>query len=226
MEPSKSSSEGEGDVNNNNKTKQQQQSDTPSATASASSSSSQQAKEEEPSLPALTPSEFKTYNRLAVQMDYFHEHFRSIWKTLYTACENNKRPGNLSLKQFIDEGLRLTQYLEAHHSIEENYLYPILAKKMPQFRVRGGGKNKGKGGGDDCDLLRQHQEIHRGMDIFTDYLKACKNRETELDLSVLKEKMDSWGDVLFQHLDDEVKELEAENMRKYWTLAEVKGIPM
>lgn len=156
-----------------------------------------------------------------------------MWKTLYTACTSNKRPANLSLKQFIDEGLRLIRYLEAHHSIEETYLYPILARKMPQFRVgvhghgsNKKGKGKGGGGGGDCDLLKQHQEIHKGMDVFAEYLRACKNRETELDLAVLKDKMDSWGDVLFKHLDDEVKELEAENMRKYWTIDEVKTIPM
>lgn len=173
-------------------------------------------------------------------MDYFHDHFRSMWKTLYTACTSNKRPANLSLKQFIDEGLRLTQYLEAHHSIEETYLYPILARKMPQFRVgaaaaggsgssskNGQGKSGGgKGGSSDCDLLKQHHEIHKGMDVFSEYLKACKNRETELDLAVLKDKMDSWGDVLFRHLDDEVRELEADNMRKYWTLDEIKAIPI
>ncbi|KAM7192799.1 hypothetical protein V8F20_008724 [Naviculisporaceae sp. PSN 640] len=201
------------------------------ASTSQSAPASAAPAEEQPALPPLSPAEHKTYNRLAVQMDYFHEHFRSIWKTLYTACTNNKRPANMSLKQFIDEGLRLTQYLEAHHSIEENYLYPILAKKMPQFRVahgHGSKKSKGKGGGGsgDCDLLKQHEEIHKGMDVFSEYLRACKNRETELDLAVLKEKMDSWGDVLFKHLDDEVKELEAENMRKYWTIDEVKVIPM
>jgi len=116
---------------------------------------------------------------------------------------------------------------------------------MPQFRQGGSppsspsslsssvaftGKKKGgksgKGGGNDCELLRQHRLIHEGMDVFEGYLRACQNRETELELSVLKEKMDSWGDVLMKHLDEEVDELRAETMRKYWTLDEMRAIPI
>ncbi|CAG9941990.1 unnamed protein product [Clonostachys rosea f. rosea IK726] len=41
-----------------------------------------------------------------------------------------------------------------------------------------------------------------------------------------EEKMETWGDVLWAHLDDEVKTLGAENMRKYWTLEEMRRMPM
>lgn len=128
----------------------------------------------------------------------------------------------MTLKQFIDEGLHLVRYLEAHHSIEESYLYPILARKMPEFRAATSKRDKDG----DCELLRQHKAIHAGMDVFEAYLRACRNRECEFELSVLKEKMDSWGDVLMKHLDQEVRDLGAENMRKYWTLAEVRAIPV
>ena len=59
-----------------------------------------------------------------------------------------------------------------------------------------------------------------------DYLRRCRNRETELELAVLKEKMDSWGTVLWTHLDQEVRTLGAENMRKYWTIEEMRGFPI
>jgi len=64
------------------------------------------------------------------------------------------------------------------------------------------------------------------MDVFEDYLNKCLSGETELDLRVLKEKMDTWGDVLWKHLDQEVVTLGAENMRKYWTLDEMRRMPM
>ncbi|KAK4177263.1 hypothetical protein QBC36DRAFT_327393 [Triangularia setosa] len=166
-------------------------------------------------LPPLSPSEFKIYNRLAEQMEYFHNHFVGMWTTLYTACVNSRRPPNMSLKQFLDEGLRLVRYLESHHTIEETHLYPILAKKMPQFKA--GKSNR---------LLKQHELIHKGMDQLQEYILMCKSREVDLELSVLKEKMDNWGEVLMKHLDDEVKELEAETMRKYWTLEEMRAIPI
>lgn len=125
----------------------------------------------------------------------------------------------MSLRQFLDEGLSLVRYLTAHHEIEESYLYPILARKMPSFRAASRGTP-------DCKLVRQHRAIHKGMDEFEAYLRACKSGEIDFEMSVLKEKMDSWGDVLFVHLDEEVDELRAENMRKYWTIAEVKAIPV
>ncbi|KAK3692024.1 hypothetical protein B0T22DRAFT_446201 [Podospora appendiculata] len=194
-------------------------------TASGSSAEEQAA---EP-LPPLTPAQFKVYNRLAEQMEYFHDHFRQTWTTLYTACTTNRRPANMTLKQFIDAGLQLAHYLETHHSIEETYLYPILARKMPQFRSSSNhttnSKNKEKKN-DDCELLRQHRAIHEGMDVFAAYLKACKSREVEFELAVLKDKMDAWGEVLFVHLDQEVRDLGADVMRRYWTLEEIKAIPM
>ncbi|EAQ88919.1 hypothetical protein CHGG_05538 [Chaetomium globosum CBS 148.51] len=198
-------------------------------------SAPEQEAEPEPALPPLTPQEFRIYNRLAEQMEYF------MYTTLHTACTTNRRPAGMSLKQFIDEGLRLARYLEMHHSIEETHLYPLLGRKMPEFRATsagagagglGGGKKGGGGGGkkrrdsEECELLRQHRVIHEGMDETADYLRRCKERECELELGVLKAKMDSWGDVLLQHLDQEVRDLGAEKMRRHFTVQEMKAIPM
>jgi hemerythrin-like domain-containing protein len=145
-----------------------------------------------------------------------HNHFRQSWTLLYSACENNKRPSNLSLKQFISTGIQFCSHLSTHHAIEEQHIFPILATKMPEFKA---GRNA-------AELLRQHKEIHRGMDIFEEYLNKCRSGETELELRVLKEKMDGWGEVLWKHLDQEVKTLGAENMRRYWTVDEMRRMPM
>jgi hemerythrin-like domain-containing protein len=87
---------------------------------------------------------------------------------------------------------------------------------MPEF----------KNGENAAELLRQHREIHQGMDGFEDYLKRCKRGEVELELGVLKGKMDNWGEVLWRHLDEEVRTLGAENMRRYWTVEEMGRMPM
>ena len=87
---------------------------------------------------------------------------------------------------------------------------------MPEFKA---GRNA-------AELLTQHKEIHQGMDVFEEYLRSCRDGETELELKVLKQKMDSWGEVLWKHLDQEVKTLGADNMRRYWTLEEMKRMPM
>ncbi|KAH8910317.1 hypothetical protein BR93DRAFT_966333 [Coniochaeta sp. PMI_546] len=184
----------------------------------AETAGSSTAAKSQPELPPLSPQEFRAYNRLAETMDYFHDHFRKSWKLLYTAASTGKRPAGMTLRQFIDEGISLVRYLETHHGIEESYFFPLLAKKMPEFRP-------GKGNG-AAELLQQHKQIHAGMDVFEEYLRKCRSGETELELSVMKEKMDMWGDVLLKHLDQEVKTLGAENMRRYWTIAEVRAMPI
>lgn len=64
------------------------------------------------------------------------------------------------------------------------------------------------------------------MDKLEAYLDACQSGEKELRMDEMKVVMDSFGKTLWAHLDDEVKALGAENMRKYWTLQEMKRLPM
>ncbi|KAF1994453.1 hypothetical protein P154DRAFT_527087 [Amniculicola lignicola CBS 123094] len=167
----------------------------------------------EPSLPKLTPTEFREYNRMAEGMDYYHNHFRNTWNTLMRACEIGKRPSGMSIRQFLTLAEQLVSQLTMHHGIEERHIFPILARKMPAFRK-------------ELELLTQHKEIHKGLDKLSEYLDEVKSGERELRLSEMKEVMDGFGEVLWQHLDDEVRQLGAENMRKYWTVEEMRQMPM
>lgn len=117
----------------------------------------------------------------------------------------------MTLKQFLNEGLSFVEHLTTHHSIEERYVFPMLAARMPEFRG---------------NLQAQHDKIHEGLEVFEAYLKGCRAREHELEMSVLKGKMESWGGVLWAHLDEEVRTLGAENMRKYWSKEEILRMPM
>ena len=181
-------------------------------------------------LPKLSPYEFRQYNRMAEHMDYFvgsairahetkttvidtqqHNHFRETWTLMYKACENNKRPAGMSIRQFLHTGLEFCNHLEMHHGIEERHVFPLLGKKMPAFRK-------------ELELLAQHKEIHQGLEKFQEYLENCQSGEKELKLVEMKRLMDEFGDVLWRHLDEEVKELGAENMRKYWTLEEMRTL--
>lgn len=78
----------------------------------------------------------------------------------------------------------------------------------------------------ELELLTQHKQIHKGLEKFEAYLEDCKTGKRELRLGEMRELMDAFGTVLWQHLDDEVKELGAEKMRKYWTLEEMRRMPM
>ena len=89
----------------------------------------------------------------------------------------------------------------------------VLAKKMDAFR-------------EELELLTHHKLIHIGLEKLEKYLEDCKFGETELRMSQLKDIMDSFGAVLWEHLDAEVKQLGAENMRKYWSIKEMQRMPM
>jgi hemerythrin-like domain-containing protein len=182
-------------------------------------------------LPKLSASEFRAYNSMAEHMEYFvschpsftayrqvltdfqHNRFRASWNLLYGACESNKRPSNISIRQFLSTGLDFCSHLEMHHNIEEQHIFPVLAKKMPAFRH-------------ELQMRSQHKEIHAGLVVLQKYLEEVRSGERELILKELKVVMDGFGKVLWQHLDDEVEQLGAENMRTFWTIDEMRRMPM
>lgn len=176
------------------------------------------------SLPPLSAADFQAYNHMASHMDYFHNHFRSEWNELYSAVSSTEwgHPSNksnsapvkqLSASRIISVGNSFLSHLTMHHSIEEQHIFPVLARKMPAFQ-----KNSRH--------IQQHREIHAGLDKLEQYLSEVRLGERELRRQEIKDNMDSWGGVLWEHLDEEVQTLGAENMRKYWTMAEMQRMPM
>ena len=117
----------------------------------------------------------------------------------------------MSIDQFLTYGLNFVSQLGAHHDIEESWVFPLLARKMPEFRRQE-------------HLLEQHREIHKGMDTFQKYIEECQGKKRALKMGELKEIMDGFGTVLWTHLDDEVRTLGANNMRKYWTPKEMNEL--
>jgi len=97
--------------------------------------------------------------------------------------------------------------------IEEHHIFPTLAKKMPAFSR-------------ELELLTQHKMIHAGLDRFEEYLGQCRSGERELRLEEMKGVLETFGAVLWQHLDEEVAQLGAENMRRFWSVEEMKRMPM
>ena len=72
--------------------------------------------------------------------------------------------------------------------------------------------------------MGQHAKIHEGLDAFHEWVRQCRSGEADFSLKEMKALMDKFGTVLWQHLDDEVRQLGAENMRKYWTKEEMNDL--
>ncbi|KAL6719231.1 hypothetical protein ACLMJK_003468 [Lecanora helva] len=164
-------------------------------------------------LPALSRQDRDTYARMGETMQLFHNSFRNTWNILYSACSSGRRPANMSIRQYINTGTEFCHHIHMHHSIEEQHIFPVLAQRMPAFRK-------------ELELLTQHKEIHKGMDKLEAYLEECKAGKRDLQMGELKHIMDGFGTVLWAHLSDEVAQLSPENMRKYWSIEEVKRLPM
>ncbi|KAI9852342.1 MAG: hypothetical protein M1838_001047 [Thelocarpon superellum] len=170
-------------------------------------------------LPKLSPADFQIFNRLAEMMEEYHNRFRRTWNELYHTASSGTSllPG--AQKQYVTRGLQFCSHLKMHHDIEETYFFPVLAKKMPAFRK-------------ELELLTQHKAIHAGLLKLQDYLRqsASSSRGTtaekgDFSLDKVREIMQSFGAVLWQHLDEEVKTLGAENMRRFWSREEMLGLP-
>lgn len=159
----------------------------------------------------MSPGAFEMYNRLAEEMDHFHQALRATWERLW--AETSGSSHQLSTAALVRLGLDFCNHLRGHHSIEELYLFPLLGEKMPNFRP-------------GHFATEQHREIHRGLDRVQSYLDACQKGESVLQREKLRELMDVFGSVLWQHMDDEVRELGADNMKKYWTEEEMKKLPL
>ena len=119
----------------------------------------------------------------------------------------------MSIRTFLSTGEQFCHHLTIHHTIEEEHIFPVLAKRMPAFKK-------------ELELLTQHKQIHEGLEQFEEYLAQCRSGERELRLEEMGKVMETFGTVLWQHLDDEVRQLGAENMRKYWTKEEIRRLPM
>lgn len=107
-----------------------------------------------------------------------------------------------------------------HHGIEEAHIFPILSKRMPAFERHKSG-DAAKDSASCGELPNQHDLIHPGLEKMEAYLQDCLSGERELRLVELREVMDEFGDVLWTHMKEEVEELGAENMRKYWKIEEM-----
>jgi len=151
------------------------------------------------------------WNRLADGMRRFHNYFKMEFDNIYKLADGSFNEHHMSLPMFLREIDGLHKHLTAHHTIEERYIFPDLAKRMPAFS-----QNE--------KHLKSHEGIHEGLDRLSLLTTAYRKDPTSYSPEKIRECLDSFRDVLMTHLDEEVEDLSAENMKKYWTLAELERI--
>ncbi|KAJ7770194.1 hypothetical protein DFH07DRAFT_268458 [Mycena maculata] len=137
-------------------------------------------------------------------MNSFHTYFKNEFNSIYELADGSFANRGMNLSLYLEMAKRLNSHLTMHHTIEERHIFPVLAKKMPQFSTE-----------TEDAHIDSHKGIHKGSKEPSTYspteMRAC---------------LDGFREVLFRHLDEEVNDLRSENMKKYWTLEELESIPM
>ncbi|WOO84258.1 uncharacterized protein LOC62_05G007778 [Vanrija pseudolonga] len=159
--------------------------------------------------------DFRAWNAMSSHMRGFHNYFKYEFDNVYKQADGGFKEEGHSLPQFLREAGSLSQSLINHHALEENYIFPALAKKMPeQFGPHGLEKE-------------QHKHIHDGLESYEGYIHYARSHPEQYDGKKLRAIMDKFRDVLYAHLDDEVRDLGAEALQKAgFTLDELRRVPL
>jgi len=154
---------------------------------------------------------------ISEKMSAFHDYFKEEFNTLYELADGSFNRQGLSLLRYLDTAKALNHHLTMHHTIEERYLFPILGKSMPQFATRNDG---------DATHISSHQAIHKGLVQLDKLVEKWKNAPSSYSPTEMRACLDSFRDILFEHLDEEVADLRGENLKKYLTLEELESLPI
>ncbi|BGP54064.1 hypothetical protein JCM8202v2_001636 [Rhodotorula sphaerocarpa] len=136
------------------------------------------------------------------------------FKQLFELADGSFEKHGMSVKDFMGVAEDFHHHLGFHHGIEEqqvSHIFPVLAKRMPQFRD---------------DHQEEHDAIHKGMDDLQRLIGKYRSEPSAYAPEEFRGNLSSWGPLLFYHLDAEVETLKPDILRRYWTLEEVRRLPM
>jgi len=153
---------------------------------------------------------------MSTTMSHFHEWFKKEFNMVYELADGSYTKRGLSLPGYLREAKSMCTHLNFHHSLEERHIFPVLAKRMPAFSETA----------EDGRHIRSHRAIHKGLDDLDTLVKKWTTELTSYSPTEMRACLDSFREVLFNHLDEEVDDLKGDNMKKYWTLEEVDRIPI
>ncbi|GAA5931690.1 hemerythrin domain-containing protein [Sporobolomyces koalae] len=155
--------------------------------------------------------EKREWDRMSTRMEGFHTYFRAAFKQIFELSDGSFQQRGLTVQDFAEVIEQFLEHLSFHHGIEEQHIFPILKQRMPHFQL---------------EHQEEHDSIHEGMHQLELLARRFKSDPTSYSPSDLQRNLQSWGPLLFFHLDAEVKSLKADVLRRYYTLEEVKRLPM
>ncbi|KAF7321374.1 Hemerythrin domain-containing protein [Mycena kentingensis (nom. inval.)] len=154
------------------------------------------------------------WGEFSQRMSQFHDYFKSEFNTLYELADGSFTKRGLSLTLYLDMARRLNDHLTMHHTLEERHFFPVLGQKMPQFAVEAEGGH-----------IESHEAIHTGLEKLSGLVQKFKKEPSTYSPEEMRACLDGFRTVLFSHLDQEVSDLSGDNLKKYFSLQELKQMP-
>ncbi|SNX83176.1 uncharacterized protein MEPE_01882 [Melanopsichium pennsylvanicum] len=159
----------------------------------------------------------------------FHENFRhtisqisALLTTLSPTSNSKSKPQNLANLVYLSS--TLCHHLEIHHTIEERFVFPILAKKLPQF---------GNSSQHTNEHVQMHEALHKleaYVDEITKALKGGKLKKPQdvdeaFDYGKMSKLVEDVEKVLLPHLEAEEASLRAPVVKQAgFQLNEIKNL--
>ncbi|PWZ00555.1 hypothetical protein BCV70DRAFT_97333 [Testicularia cyperi] len=158
----------------------------------------------------------------------FHEHFRATLNQIRmllpsTDAASGSKNRAQTLTAVLSLSHRLCRSLEAHHMIEEQFIFPKLSAKLPQFAP-------------SSQHTSEHETMHHALESLQSeverlalQLRKGKTKDRELDnyydYADFNSRLKILAETLLPHLEAEEKSLRAESVKAAgFKLNEIQGL--
>ncbi|KAK2464023.1 hypothetical protein APHAL10511_003967 [Amanita phalloides] len=144
--------------------------------------------------------EFQSIN-MAAAHNTFIRSVNAIVKHAPNVTEGKVQP-------FMIFALTAISTVHHHHNIEETFLFPFFEEKLGKGALQVN--------------VEQHEKFIPQLNELENYLKDVQDGKAKYDGKLVVEKIESFGDIMVEHLRDEIATLEPERMRANYTEKELK----
>lgn len=150
------------------------------------------------------------YEKCYVGMRWFHSHLQDKWTNIRLQLSQDHTSPRFLAHSILD----FTRHLDGQHRIEEATVFPLLARRLPQFAH-------------DADYEQEHRVMHRRLVDLERYamrVQADNSVWSKAEATIL---IDALEGALFPHLEAEEASLRGENLKRAgFTLKEIGSIPL
>ncbi|KAJ7451705.1 hypothetical protein FB451DRAFT_1284077 [Mycena latifolia] len=156
----------------------------------------------------MPPGDFKNmFDYQAINMAAAHNAFI---QGINAMVSHAPRVEGDKVQPFVVFSLAVVDSIHHHHDLEETFYFPELEKKL--------------GKGALSDSVAQHHEFVPQLVELKGYLEDVKASKETYNGPLLVERINSFSDVMINHLNEEIPNLESSRMREVFTEKELKDM--